>query len=497
MKKPSDSLFLLIKSLNSNEKRYFKIYAARHTIGDKNNYLKLFDAIDKQEDYDEKKIKEKLKKEKFASQLFVVKSYLYDAILKSLDSYNAEHSASNQLNQIIHYIEILYDKALYEECEKMIEKAEKLALKHEYHPGLLEIINWKFKLVRTTINVKTYENELDKLHEQKKDIINKISNYYQYKWLNAKLISRIMKKGWFPRSQEEIQNEYEPIIQDPVFEKEENALSLHAKMLFHNTLSAYFHLKGDNEMSYSHSKKAENIFMENSLLIESNQEDYISCLSNLVFTSMFLGKYQETFKYIGVLKQMKLRSKALQARLITSAYLPEMVSYNISGNLDAGIKLVLEVTPKLTESGHLLPQRDILYLQYNFACIYFKAQQYKKSSQWLFTILNDKGIDFLPDLHTKARILNLMVQTELNNQDLLPYLLRSTYRFLLKQQRLYQFEKIVLNFIRRLPDIAPSDIRDGYKILHAELIELSKNPYEKKAMDFFGFINWLNAKINN
>ena len=89
-----------------------------------------------------------------------------------------------------------------------------------------------------------------------------------------------------------------------------------------------------------------------------------------------------------------------------------------------------------------------------------------------------------------------MVHSELDNADLLPYILRSTYRFLLKQQRLYTFEKRVIEFIRNLPNVSSKEIISAYKKLKLDLIKLSRDPYEKKAMNFFGFINWLDTKIN-
>ncbi|MEK6616585.1 MAG: hypothetical protein AABZ32_10825, partial [Bacteroidota bacterium] len=400
MKKPSDSLFQLIKSLNGQEKRYFKIFASRHTIGDKNNYLKLFDAMEKQVEYDEAEIKEKFKKEKFIRYFFVVKSYLYEMILKSQDAYHSGDTIASQLNRMVHYIEILYDKALYEQCTKMIEKAETLALKHESFLTLLEIIIWKFRITRTATFQKTFENELDIFYQEKQNIIIKISNYYHYQWLNTKLFSRAMKKGWFPRSAEEVQQEYDPIISDSIFEGQEKALSLQAKILFHNTVSAYSHLKGDNEMSYLHSKKADAIFNENIFLTDSIQEDYISCLSNLIFTSMFLGKYKEAFLYINILKKINPRSKGLQAKIITSAFLPEIISYNINGNIDAGLKLIPDIENKLQSYETLIAPTDTLYLKFNFACIYFRAEDFKKSAHWLFVILNDRSISLLPDLHT-------------------------------------------------------------------------------------------------
>ena len=57
----SDQLFKLIHSLSKGEKRFFKIYTTRiNPTGDK-KFLRLFDAIEKQEMYDEDAI---LRKEK-------------------------------------------------------------------------------------------------------------------------------------------------------------------------------------------------------------------------------------------------------------------------------------------------------------------------------------------------------------------------------------------------------------------------------------------------
>ena len=47
----SDNLHALIKSLTQTEKRFFKLSASIHK-GER-NYMKLFEAIDKQREYDE------------------------------------------------------------------------------------------------------------------------------------------------------------------------------------------------------------------------------------------------------------------------------------------------------------------------------------------------------------------------------------------------------------------------------------------------------------
>ena len=78
--KPSDELHLLIKNLSMSEKRYFKIFSSRHVIAGENNYIRLFDAIEKQEEYNEPKIKTTFGKEKFITHLPSEKHYLYNHV---------------------------------------------------------------------------------------------------------------------------------------------------------------------------------------------------------------------------------------------------------------------------------------------------------------------------------------------------------------------------------------------------------------------------------
>lgn len=61
--KPSTELFDLIKSLTKSEKRFFKLHSALQS-SDK-NYLRIFDAIDKQKAYDEEGLKKLFAKEQF------------------------------------------------------------------------------------------------------------------------------------------------------------------------------------------------------------------------------------------------------------------------------------------------------------------------------------------------------------------------------------------------------------------------------------------------
>ncbi len=80
-----DELHQLIKSLTKTEKTYFKKYASQHIKGDVNDYVLLFNIMERMEVYDEETILQGLQKENF-KHLPRLKNYLYDILFKSINS---------------------------------------------------------------------------------------------------------------------------------------------------------------------------------------------------------------------------------------------------------------------------------------------------------------------------------------------------------------------------------------------------------------------------
>ena len=69
--KYSSHLFELIKSLTKAEKRYFKLFVARHTSSGPNNAQILFEHMESMDDYDEEALLEKLKSHAFTNKFSI------------------------------------------------------------------------------------------------------------------------------------------------------------------------------------------------------------------------------------------------------------------------------------------------------------------------------------------------------------------------------------------------------------------------------------------
>ncbi|HET6992917.1 MAG TPA: hypothetical protein VFJ43_16395, partial [Bacteroidia bacterium] len=141
--KPSTELHQLIKSMSMSEKRHFKLYSAGHINGDSKNYLRLFDAIDKQENYNEEEIKSGFGEETFIRHLPSEKNYLYQNLLESLNAFHKEKTFLARHANFLISIELLFNRGLFGQCMKLIRKAKAEALLNEKFSLFLVILRWE------------------------------------------------------------------------------------------------------------------------------------------------------------------------------------------------------------------------------------------------------------------------------------------------------------------------------------------------------------------
>ena len=135
----ADTLFQLIHSLQKGEKRNFKLYVKRNSSNEDLKIIQLFDAIDKMAEYDETALLKKLsftKKEQLANR----KTHLYKQILASLRLLEGNENIDIQLHEQLDYARILYNKGLYLQSLKALEKTKEAARIHHQDSFLLQAI---------------------------------------------------------------------------------------------------------------------------------------------------------------------------------------------------------------------------------------------------------------------------------------------------------------------------------------------------------------------
>jgi hypothetical protein len=497
----SDHLHKLIRSLSKPEKRYFKIYSSRHTLGDANNYHLLFDLIDDMDEYNEDKIRKKFHGKSFLKQLSIAKGRLYDAVLKSLDSYHSNSSVDAQLKKLIHCAEILYKKTLYAQSARMLKSAKKLALKYEKHTTILEILDWEKKLTEKDNYTETGEKEITALYDEDKLYLEKHKNYVDFWNIKSQLFYILNKKGK-ARSQQELQD-FKSIIDNVLLQSDTAALNYETTYLYYHIYSAYYFGVGDYENSFVNLKK--NVaHIENHIeLFKDEPNVYFSVLTNIIYVGIQLKKYEEAFLYLEKLQSLPEKmalnnNEDLDIKLFSSTYSIELTIYALTADFEKGLALVPLIEEGLKLYGEKINKVRKAYLLFNIGILYFGMQNYVEALKWFNKLLNDIDIDKTQDIHCFAQLMNLLVHIELKNQRLLPYAYRSTYRYLQSRNRVYKFENMTLNFIGKIMKVKDIEAEEEiFKKFAKEMGTIAEDSIEKTAFEYFDFLSWAESKISN
>jgi hypothetical protein len=501
MSKPtSDHLFRLIKTMTKAEKRYFKLFASRHTIGEKNDTLILFEAIDTQEVYDEKKLMRFFKQPTFQNRPAIAKARLYETVLLSLDAYHAASSVDVEIRKLLHFTEILFKKSLYDESYKMIAKAKRLASKFEKYPSLLEIFKWEKKLIESKSYFDKSFEDMAKMLEGDQLILEKITNYCEFWYIKSRLFILLNKQGKV-RDNVELAN-FKNIIDNTLLRGEDKALSYETRYLYHHIYSAYYFGIGDYKSSYNYIKKHIKI-IESSTFFKEEPNKYFATLSNMIYLCIQLRKFNEIPVLLKKLKSIPQSfademTEDLEIKLFSTSYSAELTLFIQTGMFEKALQLIPFIEEGIKNYSDKLNKVRVAYFYFNIAVLYFAVGNNSKALHWINCLLNNTAFDENLDIYCFAKIFNLIIHLEMGNNEVIPYSFKSTLRYLEKRNRIYRFETVFFNFINKIQKQKNGpDFQNAYSALRDELKVLSKDPFEKTVFEYFDFVSWAESKLRN
>ncbi len=494
--KPSTDLFNLIKSLSKSEKRFFKLSSSLQS-GEK-NYLKLFDYIEKQPSYNEEKLKIIFEGEVFIKHLPSEKNHLYKLILKSLRMYYSDQSIGSVLSQDIKNIEILYKKALYKECEKFVSRSKNTAEKYEKFYYWYELINWEKKLIESSYESGVFSINIDDLVVEEEMVVAKLRNLAEYMVLYAK-INLIFRSGGFTRSLEEEERVAE-IANNHLIKGKNTAISS-------NAASICYYIKGlcaATTRNYSDSFK---FFNRTKEILDDNPEVKLESSKRYVLAQFHLlrcyidsndfGKAEDLISEIRSLKSQKgFKTIDISVQIFSNSYDQELCILHKKGEFEKSVELISTIDKEQQLlKGKITKEMEIV-LKYNKAYSYFGIGDFKTSLQYINDVLNDNESMLRQDIYSFSRLMNLIIHFELENYDFLEYVIRSTNRYLSKQEREYKIEMLCIKHIRKLSktNIEANQI-EIFEKMKEEVNQLLQDHHECVILEYFDLVSWIESKL--
>ncbi len=228
--------------------------------------------------------------------------------------------------------------------------------------------------------------------------------------------------------------------------------------------------------------------------LKEDVSEYISILNNHVISCGRLGKMDEVRTTLDKFSKIKPNTFGDELSIHRQYYMNKFRLCISTGEFQEGLKELEQHKARMKKFDEKQFNLNTFYLQY--FSIYFGVRDYKSALESLNEWLKlSRNID-RKDLQSLARILNLIIHYELGNTLLLHSLLRSTYRYLNKENRLFDFERKVLSFIKDSTKVhSKKEMKKTFETLKEDFEKLSNDP-SFGIFQMFDLIAWLESKIS-
>lgn len=490
-----DVLFLLIKSLSKSEKRQFSLYVRRLGANDDANFMALFKVIDKMERYDESIILQKTSIKK--RQLSNSKAHLYKQLLISLRLNPLHQSPVTQIREQLDFASILYNKGLYKQSLKILDKAKTQALDCVENNLAYEIVEFE-KIIESQYITRSISNRADELAIQAKKLslknvlTSKLSN------LSLQLYSLFLKMGYVKNDDDQklVHSYFEARLPEYKFEN----LDFIEKLYLYKAYLWYSFIMQDFSLCYKYAQKWVDLFEQKPAMKQLHPVFYMKGC-NYLLEALFLAQHQSKFDAVYKKLEIDVYKNNIATNDNTASlsflYLNQnkINQFFLKGDFEGGIAMIPDLLKNIALYKNRIDAHHIMVFYYKIACLYFGNDDHKNCILYLDKIISNKELKMREDLLCYSRILNLISHYSAGYDHNIESLIKSTYKFLLKMNELYEVQRKIITFLKNLGRLYPHELKDAFKKLHSELKVYEDHPYEKRAFLYLDILSWLESNI--
>jgi hypothetical protein len=469
----ASELFQLIRAMTPSEKRHFRLGnparkpdARSGKQGEEaNQYLLLFDVLERQEHLDEEQAMKKLQLTE-RTRFNRIKSYLYKAVLESLEDYYRESQADAQFFHLINQAHILLTKRLFAQAGRLLAKAEKLAAeKGNGTYGLIVLTMHIDRLMRSE-DLDAVEQMLDDYESVKARLLERSADYLDLQMIKS-------KATWLLRRSEEAVGKrrhwVEELGQHPLLKTlkypEDTEFTL-----YHYNLNGLIHgLLGQPEEDYRNRLAYLHTYQQHPEYVQRWPTNYIIALGNVAGTAARIGNTEELLACTVEMRAFAARegiknTASLEPLVQVRSYALELDAYTTLGP-DQKQALISNLERSFQNYHHVTAEVWILIMRQGIGRHYFECRDWERALEWLGPVVHQSDDRLYPELQVASRVLYALAHFELGNDRYLEGYLRQLKQWL--RQRKHRWEPVLqlLQAIRAMlhtrPRVLPVDLFDG------------------------------------
>lgn len=480
----------LVKSLTPNEKGYFKKYCYGFTKEAQNNYLRLFQILEKENIIHDKLIRDKFHNKQI--NIHSIRNFLYKQILKSLRAYHSEKHIQYTIREMLDYVEILSDKGLFEQSIQFINKGINLS-----DPVTLPAYQILFRTQQ--IQMLRFFNEEEKLKKTDEIVasITESAEGIKHSYLTRQGLTKALfyVNTYFPLRNPIVKKEVKTLLSELKKIPDSAKQNYRVRNSRNAAISLLYRLLNDWDKALMYQEKTIRIMetvdaqaLNRNIPVINAHYNYISLLLNkgdFLLAETEIKKMHKLPIY-GLAEERYLKAILLQLQLDWIVFKKDFDHANF----------VIRDAEEFLKEPH--PINGVYYdTLIRIAAYYVYTSDFNAALEKINLLLQTSFQHSLKSFPLHVRLMNILIHYEFGNTLILPSLIRNTYRFMMKQELKFEIEKIILNFFKRmLNHVSKKQIEREFNKLSAQLNRAAGDAYEQQALQsFFDYRYWLEKKL--
>ena len=439
-------LFDLIRSMTPSEKGYFKKYSAKHIIGESNDYILLFDAIDKIASYSDEILLAKPIAKRLGRKLPGVKNYLYNSILEVLRAYHSGKNQSQRIQEKLFEVRLLAERGLYEQAEKLCRKAVEWSKEIENNRLYLDSLTLYSIVVAHLGHNKFFREKSIEINEKIKSSSEIVYNEYLYWVYYLRFEDNVVLKGKKVDEKTEIFN-------NSLMNGSVQPLSFRAWLSYMYTLSLYYSAEKD---SYSKtleiSQRIVDEFEKNTTRKKEFFGLYVGALHTLLNGYCQFAQYQKFEEKIVHLRNAANQFAQNEYQIARAMFLYVLceIAYNVTTvskeRFLSHLQMYTEYYAKYEKYSPVIYVK-LFAMECGKMCLL--CNEPKTALVWLQRALSN-DIQIREDIHVTAEVLALCAHLDVGNESYIDYGIRSLKRSRSKLLPFTKFHKSSLQLLSKL-----------------------------------------------
>lgn len=492
MKPTSGFLWQLIHSLDSSEKLFFK----RNFLPDKSArlYIRLFDAIARQKEYDETALLEKFHPAISKKNIATQKHYLQKQIGEALVRYDAKKDPTHELYGSIQLIRIYRKKGLFAEAYAVWEKAMQKARKSESF-ALLQLLKTEFEKMVIMSHAHSGYDEM--LAMFKKNVIT-YGEYAGLITLRDIYMESLLLRKKSHLSQDDTLKERIRILLQRV--EQTDAATQDHSFWYNNyyamSRATLLYLLNDTAGSLVLLINQFEEWKRNKQYIATHGEFYIELLYMINYAGILNGSYNYVSAVFSDELNDAITNKTQRAYFEAIKFLSLNKIYNKTARYDEVKKLV-----DFMKSGHKRSEPSLnaelnSTVNFSLGVASFALEQYEDALYFTRRAITGFPEGTREEQVAVGQLLLLLIAWNIGNPRIFESQYRATYTYFYKRKKKQVFETVLVQCLHRtffMPDQKKRTAE--FKKTVQQLEENEQLPIQQRAFSIFNFPGWLHSKI--